>query len=154
MKPLMQTLSALALLGGFAILVMNTQAAAPAAEKKAVYGDAKPVGPYSPGVDVGDLVFLAGQIGLADGKMVEGGIEAETHQVMRNAETLLKNAGLDFGDVVKTTVFLADINDFAAMNQVYASYFPEGGIAPARSTVAVADLALGAQVEIDFIAAR
>ncbi|HSF20210.1 MAG TPA: Rid family detoxifying hydrolase [Vicinamibacteria bacterium] len=131
-------------------------AAAPSAEKKAVYGEAKPVGPYSPGVDVGNLVFLAGQIGIdpTTGKMVEGGIQAETRQAMKNAEAVLKNAGLSFEHVVKTTVFLADIGDFQAMNQVYASFFPEGSIPPARSTVAVAGLAAGAKVEIDFIAAR
>lgn len=130
-------------------------AAAPA-DKKAVYGEAKPVGPYSPAVDVGDLVFVAGQIGIdpATGKMVPGGIEAETRQVMKNAEAVLKNAGLGLGDVVKTTVFLGDIADFQAMNGVYATFFPEGTIPPARSTVAVKGLAAGATVEIDFIASR
>ena len=119
-------------------------------------GASKPVGPYSPGVDIGTLVFVAGQIGIdpATGKMVEGGIEAETAQVMKNAEAVLKNAGLGFKDVVRTTVFLTNINDFQAMNKVYAGHFPEGSIPPARSTVAVSALAGGATVEIDFIAAR
>ena len=140
------------LLVGLALLI----GAAPPADKKAVYGETKPVGPYSPAVDVGDLVFVAGQIGIdpKTGKMVTGGIEAETRQVMKNAEAVLKNAGLGLGDVVKTTVFLADIGDFQAMNGVYATFFPEGTIAPARSTVAVKGLAAGAVVEIDFIAAR
>jgi len=140
-----------------AALVMAGLAAAPAAtEKKAVMGAAKPVGPYSPGVDIGSLVFVAGQIGVdpAAGKMVEGGIEAQTRQVMKNAEAVLNNAGLGFKDVVRTTVYLADIKDFQAMNKVYAESFPEGTVAPARSTVAVAGLAAGASVEIDFIAAR
>ncbi len=144
---------ALGLLLGFAFLLA---AAPPAAEKKAVMGAAKPVGPYSAGVDIGSLVFVAGQIGLdpATGKMVEGGIDAQTTQVMKNAEAVLKNAGLGFKDVVRTTVFLTSISDFQAMNKIYATYFPEGTIAPARSTVAVAALAAGAIVEIDFIAAR
>jgi len=147
-----KVLIASGLLLGLALLV---GAAAPV-DKKAVYGETKPVGPYSPAVDVGDLVFVAGQIGIdpATGKMVPGGIEAETRQVMKNAEAVLKNAGLGLGDVVKTTVFLADIGDFQAMNGVYATFFPEGTIPPARSTVAVKALAAGANVEIDFIASR
>ena len=153
MRPSSKLAIAFGLLLGFTFLLA---AAPPAAEKKAVMGAAKPVGPYSPGVDIGSLVFVAGQIGLdpATGKMVEGGIDAQTTQVMKNAEAVLKNAGLGFKDVVRTTVFLTDISDFQAMNKVYATYFPEGSIPPARSTVAVAALAAGAIVEIDFIAAR
>jgi 2-iminobutanoate/2-iminopropanoate deaminase len=150
-----KVLIGVALLAGLGLVAAGLSAAPPA-DKKAIYGASKPIGPYSPAVDVGDMVFLAGQIGIdpAAGKMVAGGIEAETKQVMENARVLLLNAGLDFEDVVKTTVFLADINDFQAMNGVYASYFPEGAIPPARSTVAVTALAAGAKVEIDFIAAR
>jgi 2-iminobutanoate/2-iminopropanoate deaminase len=150
-----KVLIGVALLAGLGLVAAGLSAAPPA-DKKAIYGASKPIGPYSPAVDVGDMVFLAGQIGIdpAAGKMVAGGIEAETKQVMENARVLLLNAGLDFEDVVKTTVFLADINDFQAMNGVYASYFPEGSIPPARSTVAVTALAAGAKVEIDFIAAR
>jgi 2-iminobutanoate/2-iminopropanoate deaminase len=151
MRSSSKTLIALGLLLGALLLL----AAAPAAEKKAVMGATKPVGPYSPGVDIGNLVFVAGQIGLdGSGKMVEGGIEAQTHQVMKNGEAVLKNAGLGFKDVVRTTVFLTNMGDFQAMNKIYASYFPEGSIPPARSTVGVAALAAGAVVEIDFIAAR
>jgi 2-iminobutanoate/2-iminopropanoate deaminase len=153
MKSSAKVLIVSGLLLGVALLL----AAAPApVEKKAVMGAAKPVGPYSPGVDIGSLVFVAGQIGVdpATGKMVEGGIEAQTTQVMKNAEAVLKNAGLGFKDVVRTTVFLTNISDFPAMNKIYAGYFPEGSIPPARSTVAVAALAAGAAVEIDFIAAR
>jgi 2-iminobutanoate/2-iminopropanoate deaminase len=153
MKTSVKLLVTLGLVLGIALLLA---AAPPAAEKKAVMGAAKPAGPYSPGVDIGNLVFVAGQIGLdpATGKMIEGGIEAQTTQVMKNAEAVLKNAGLGFKDVVRTTVFLTNIGDFQAMNRVYASYFPEGSIPPARSTVAVSALAGGAAVEIDFIAAR
>ena len=153
MRPSSKLAIAFGLLLGFTFLLA---AAPPAAEKKAVMGAAKPVGPYSPGVDIGSLVFVAGQIGLdpATGKMVEGGIDAQTTQVMKNAEAVLKNAGLGFKDVVRTTVFLTNISDFQAMNKIYAGYFPEGSIPPARSTVAVSALAAGAVVEIDFIAAR
>ena len=141
---------------GLSLLLMNLQAAPPAAEKKVVNGATKPVGPYSPGIDIGSMVFLAGQIGIdpATGKIVDGGIEAQTHQVMKNLEAVLKEAGLGFGHVVKTTVFLDDINDFGKMNEIYGSYFPEGGIPPVRSTVEVAKIPRGALVEIDFIAAR
>lgn len=153
MRTTSKVLIGVGLLSGVALFVGGSFASTPVAEKKAIYGESKPVGPYSPGIDVGDTVYLAGQIGLAGGKMVEGGVEAETRQLMKNAAAVLKNAGLDFSHVVKTTVFLADIQDFQAMNQVYAGFF-EGSIPPARSTVAVAALALGARVEIDFIAVR
>lgn len=139
---------------GLGLLMMNLSAAPPVAVKRVVYGATKPVGPYSSGIDLGNMVFLAGQIGLKDGKLVDGGIEAETHQAMKNLQSVLEEAGLGFGHVVKTSVFLADINDFAKMNAVYGSYFPEGGIPPVRSTVEVANIPLGARVEIDFIAAR
>jgi len=153
MRSSSKVLIALGLLLGIALLLA---AAPPAAEKKAVMGASKPVGPYSPGVDIGSLVFVAGQIGLdpATGKMIEGGIDAQTTQVMKNAEAVLKNAGLGFKDVVRTTVFLTNISDFQAMNKIYATSFPEGSIPPARSTVGVSALAAGAIVEIDFIAAR
>ena len=150
-----KVLIGVALMLGLGLVVSGLSAAAPALDKRAVFGASRPIGPYSPAVDVGNMVFLAGQIGIdpAAGKMIAGGIEAETRQVMENARVLLMNAGLGFEDVVKTTVFLADINDFQAMNGVYGSYF-EGAIPPARSTVAVSALAGGARVEIDFIAVR
>ena len=153
MKTTSKVLIGVGLLFGFVLLVGGLSAAPPLAEKKAVFGEGKPVGPYSPGIDVGDTVYLAGQIGMAGGKIVDGGVEAQTHQLMKNAEAVLKNAGLDFSNVVKTTVFLTDIDDFQAMNGVYGSYF-EGTIPPARSTVAVAKLPVGAAVEIEFIAHR
>jgi len=143
-----------ALTGALAALLIGCSCAAP--PKRQLHGAAAPVGPYSAGIDCGDLVFLAGQIGKdpVTGALVDGGVEAETHQAMKNLGALLREAGLEFGDVVKSTVFLADINDFKAMNQIYASYFPAGGIPPVRSTVQVAAIPVGARVEIDFIATR
>jgi 2-iminobutanoate/2-iminopropanoate deaminase len=131
---------------------LSASSSTPAADKKAVAGATKPIGPYSAGVDVRSLVFVAGQIGMdpATGKFVEGGIEAQTTQVMKNAEAVLENAGLCLEHVVRTTVYLADIADFQAMNGVYATFFPEGSIPPAHSTIGVAALPAGAQVEIDF----
>ena len=132
----------------------ETEPEAPARSR--LSGRIAPVGPYSAGVDTGGLVFLAGQIALDPdgGGLVEGGITEQTHQVMRNIEAVLTEAGLGFGDVVNSNVYLADVNDFAAMNEVYASYFPEGAIPPARTTVAVAGIPLGALLEIAMIAAR
>ncbi|HIC94103.1 MAG TPA: RidA family protein [Anaerolineae bacterium] len=109
------------------------------------------VGPYSQAVRVGDLVFTAGQVALdpATGKLVEGGIEEQTRQVLQNLAAVLEAAGSSLDRVVKTTVFLKDMGDFAAMNAVYAEFFPTDP--PARSTVEVSDLALGALVEIEAI---
>ena len=119
-------------------------------------GRIPPVGPYSAGVDTSGTVYLAGQIALnhEGGGLVEGGIAEQTHQVMQNLQAVLAEAGLGFDDVVQTNVFLADVNDFAAMNEVYVSYLPEGAIPPARTTVAVAGIPLGALVEIAMIASR
>ena len=155
--------SAFASLAILAALALSCSAPAPAPEaeppvpeKTRLSGRIPPVGPYSAGVEVGGFVFLAGQIALnhEGGGLVEGGITEQTHQVMQNLQAVLEEAGLDFGDVVRTGVFLADVDDFAAMNEVYASYFPEGAIPPARTTVAVAAIPLGALLEIDMIAAR
>jgi len=124
--------------------------------KRPLRGATSPAGPYSPGVDCGELVFLAGQIGKdpATGALVPGGVVPETRQVMENLGAVLHDAGLGFGDVVKASVFLADVDDFGAMNEVYGAYFPAGGIPPARTTVQVAAIPRGARVEIDFIALR
>ena len=112
----------------------------------------KAIGPYSPAVRAGHMVFLSGQVPMdpATGNLIEGDIAAQTRRVFDNIGALLGAAGLSFADVVRTTVFLADMNDFAAMNQVYATYFAEPY--PARSTVQVARLPKDARVEIDLIA--
>ena len=110
----------------------------------------KPVGPYSPVLRAGDLVILSGQLGLADGAIVAGGVDAQTRQIFRNAEGLLASAGAALADVVKCTVFLATMDDFATMNAAYAECF--AGHRPARSTVGNVTMALGATVEIEFLA--
>jgi 2-iminobutanoate/2-iminopropanoate deaminase len=110
------------------------------------------VGPYSQAVRVGDLIYTAGQIPLLPqtGKLVEGGIETQTRQVMQNLAAVLEAAGSSLAQVVKTTIFVTNINDFAAVNQVYGSFFTDKP--PARSTVQVAALPLGAKVEIEAVA--
>ncbi len=112
----------------------------------------QPIGPYSAGVRVGDLVFTAGQIGLnpLTGEVVPGGIQAETRQVFHNLRGILEAAGSSLQEVVKTTVFLRDMNDFTQMNSVYAEFFNQDY--PARSTVQVSTLPKGVAVEIEAIA--
>jgi 2-iminobutanoate/2-iminopropanoate deaminase len=113
------------------------------------------IGPYSQAVRVGDMVFASGQVGLdpASGQMVAGGIAEQTVRVLENVKAVLAQAGLDLSHVVKTTVFLKTMGDFAAMNEIYAKYLaPEGVVAPARSTVAAAGLPKDALVEIEVIA--
>ncbi|AXC10796.1 Endoribonuclease L-PSP [Acidisarcina polymorpha] len=113
------------------------------------------IGPYSQGVRVGDFLYTSGQVALdpATGQMVSGGIEAQTTRVLENLRAVLGAAGASLTQVVKTTVFLKDMNDFAAMNAIYGQYFaPEGAVAPARSTVEVARLPKDALVEIEVIA--
>ncbi len=109
------------------------------------------VGPYSQAVMTSTMVFTAGQLGIdpATGKLVDG-LEAQTHRVLQNLKAILETAGSSLEQVVKTTVFLADMNDFAAMNAIYATYFSENP--PARSTVQVARLPLGALLEIEAVA--
>ncbi len=111
------------------------------------------VGPYVHAVKAGNLVFTSGQIGLIPetGVLAEG-IVAQTEQVLKNLGAVLEEAGLSYEDVIKTTVFLDDINDFAAVNEIYAKYFI--GDAPARSCVEVAALPKGALIEIEVIAAE
>ncbi len=111
------------------------------------------IGPYSQAVTVGNLVFTSGQIPLdpATGNMVEGGIEEQTHRICKNLEAVLAAAGTDLTHVVKTTCFLSDMNDFAAFNGVYATYFTSK---PARSCVAVKTLPKGALAEVEVIAER
>ena len=112
------------------------------------------IGPYSHGVAVGDLFFTSGQIPLVPetGKLAEGPIESQAEQVLRNLESVLAANGMTFANVVKTTVFLTDLADFAAVNAVYATRFPEHP--PARSCVQVAALPAGAKLEIELVAAR
>ena len=113
----------------------------------------KPIGPYSQGVAAGGLMFLSGQIPLdpKTNEIVPGGIEAQTEQVLKNLLAVLKEAKMGAENVVKTTVFLADLADFAKMNEVYAKYL--GKQPPARSTIQAAGLPRGVMVEIDVIAA-
>jgi len=110
------------------------------------------VGPYSQGVRIGNLIFTAGQGGLdyTTGRLVKGGVEAQTRQALENLSAILQAAGGSLHQVVKTTVFLQDIADFQAMNRVYAKFFDHHP--PARSTVQVAALPLGALVEIEAVA--
>ena len=111
------------------------------------------VGPYSQGVEANGILFLAGQIPLdPTGNMVPGGITEQTERVLQNIQALLAAAGLTFNDVVKSTVFLSDMNNFAGMNAVYAKYYTANP--PARSTVQVAGLPKDALVEIETIAIR
>jgi len=124
-------------------------------EKKILATEAAPraIGPYSQGVVAsGRLIFTAGQIAIDPevGEVVKGDIRAQTRQVLENLRTILKSVGADLGNVVKTTVFLADMNDFAAMNEVYAEYFAVQ--CPARSTVEVSRLPKDVKVEIECIA--
>ena len=109
------------------------------------------IGPYSQAVRSGDLLFVSGQIPLdpATGRLVEGDVSAQTHRVLQSLDAIVRAAGATLGDVVKTTVYLADMNDFVAMNRVYATWFDDP--APARAAVQVARLPKDAQVEIDAI---
>jgi 2-iminobutanoate/2-iminopropanoate deaminase len=117
-------------------------------------GAPRAIGPYSQGIDSGSLVFVSGQIPIdpATGQFVPGGIAEQTERALKNVEAVLAKAGLTPAHVVRTTVFLIDLNEFAAMNEVYARHFPKDP--PARSTVQVAALPKGARVEIDAIAMR
>jgi 2-iminobutanoate/2-iminopropanoate deaminase len=110
------------------------------------------LGPYNHAVRVGDLLFCAGQIPIdpATGNLVAGDIQAQTERVLQNVKVILDDQRLTFGNVVKSTVFMVNLGDFAAMNEVYAKYFTENF--PARSTVQVAALPKGAMVEIEVVA--
>ena len=123
-------------------------------QKEAVKTDNAPqaIGPYSQAIKLGDLVFLSGQVHLdpATGQLVEGDITTQTQRVMENLQAVLLAAGSSFEKVVKTTIYLADMDDFSKVNEVYGRYFPAPQ--PARSTVAVARLPRDARIEIDLIA--
>jgi 2-iminobutanoate/2-iminopropanoate deaminase len=124
--------------------------------KKIVSSDGAPkaIGPYSQGIDTGSLVFVSGQIPLdpATGRMVAPTIADQTERVLQNVKAILAGAGLDLSHVVRTTVYLVDLGEFAAMNEVYSRHFPEEP--PARATVQISALPKGARIEIDVIAAR
>ena len=123
-------------------------------KQKAIASDKAPkaIGPYSQAVVVGDLVFTSGQIPLdpATQQMVDGDIRMQTERVMENLAAVLQAAGVSFENVVKSTIFVADLADFAAVNEIYGKRFPRSP--PARSTVQVAALPKGARVEIELIA--
>ena len=122
--------------------------------RQAVSSDAAPkaIGPYSQAIRAGSLIFVSGQIPLdpATGAMVEGDIAAQTHRVFANLQAILESAGASFDHVVRTTVYLADMNDFGTVNEIYGTYFSSP--APARATVQAARLPRDARVEIDAIA--
>jgi len=125
--------------------------------KTAISSDAAPaaIGPYSQAIRADDLIFTSGQVGLdpATGALVTGGIGEQTERVFANLSAVLGASGLGFADVVKATVYLKDIGDFAAVNEIYGRYLaPEGVIPPARTTVEVARLPKDALIEIDLIA--
>lgn len=113
-----------------------------------------PIGPYSHGVLVNGMLFVSGQVGKhpTTGELMLGDIKTETRQVMENTQGILGEAGMDFSHVVKTTIFLTDMNNFAAVNEVYGSYFSKDF--PARETVQVSKLPLGVNVEISVIAVK
>ncbi|MBI3962601.1 MAG: RidA family protein [Deinococcus sp.] len=123
--------------------------------RQTIHTDQAPqaIGPYVQGVVLADLVFTAGQIALRpDGTLVEGDIAEQTHQVLKNLKAIVEAASSSLDRVLKTTVFLTDLNDFAAMNEVYASYFP--GNKPARTTVQVSRLPRGSKIEVECVAHR
>ena len=123
---------------------------------KVLHSDLAPaaIGPYSQAIEVNGFIFASGQIPIDPhtGKIVEGGVAEQTRQALINAAHVLEEAGLDLSSVVKTTVFLTDMADFAAMNEVYASFFKAPY--PARSAVAVKALPKGALVEVECVAAK
>ena len=112
------------------------------------------LGPYSRAVWAGDMLYLSGQLGIdpATGKLVEGGVAAETELLLKGVSAVLAAAGLSMANIVKANVFLTDMNDFAAMNKVYETFFEAPY--PARSSIGIASLPAGAHVEIEFVAAK
>lgn len=125
-------------------------------EKKIIRTDnaPAPIGPYNQAVQYGDMLFISGQIPMdpKTGDLVQSDIKAETKQVMENLKAILDEAGMNFGNIIKTTIFLMDMGQFAQVNEVYGSYFGAG--APARETVQVSGLPKGVNVEISMIAGK
>ena len=122
--------------------------------KRVIYSEQAPdaVGPYSQAIRTGNLLYTSGQVPIdpRTGVLIKGDIKDQTRQVMENLKAILESAGTDLSSVIKATVFLADIQDFSAMNEIYGAYFPSNP--PARSAFQVAALPLGAKVEIEVIA--
>jgi len=112
-----------------------------------------PVGPYNQAVMVKNTLYISGQVALnpINNELIQGSIYEESHQIMKNIESILKEAGLDFKNVVRSKIYLTDMNNFSKVNEVYGSYF-EKGDEPARTTIEVSGLPLGVDVEIDMIA--
>ena len=112
-----------------------------------------PVGPYNQAVMVKNTLYISGQVALnpANNELIQGSIDEESHQIMKNIESILKEAGLDFKNVVRSKIYLTDMSNFSKVNEVYGSYF-EKGHEPARTTIEVSGLPLGVDVEIDMIA--
>jgi 2-iminobutanoate/2-iminopropanoate deaminase len=124
-----------------------------APQRIATDGAPRPAAPFEQGVAAGSLVFVSGQLGLdPQTNELPADVGEETRRLLRNLQAVVEAGGLALHDVVKTTVFLVDLDDYAAVNEVYATFFP--GVRPARSTVKVAGLLAGARVEIEAIAAR
>ena len=125
-------------------------------EKKIIRTDnaPAPIGPYNQAVQFGNLLFISGQIALdpETGNLVQGDIKAETTRVMKNLEAILHQAGMDFTCIIKTSIFLMDMGQFAQVNEVYGSYF--GEMSPARETVQVSGLPKGVNVEISMVAGK
>ena len=122
---------------------------------RALYGGAPPVAPYSPGVDTGDALYLSGQVGInPETGALHDGVRAQAQQALNNLNVLLTEAGLSKNHVVRATVYLNDIDNYGALNEVYGEFFEGVEVKPSRSTVGVAALPIGAAVEIDFIAVR
>ena len=112
-----------------------------------------PVGPYNQAVLVDKTLYISGQVALnpANNELIQGSIDEESHQIMKNIESILKEVGLDFKNIVRSKIYLTDMNNFSKVNQVYGSYF-EKNYEPARTTLEVSGLPLGVDVEIDMIA--
>ena len=112
-----------------------------------------PVGPYNQAVMIKNTLYISGQVALnpSNNELIQGSIDEESHQIMKNIESILKEAGLDFKNVVRSKIYLTDMSNFSKVNEVYGSYF-EKGHEPARTTIEVSGLPLGVDVEIDMIA--
>ena len=152
-KPLFVLLLAL-LITGCTSPESSPNNSAPARQVIATDAAPEAIGPYSQAIQVGNTIYCAGQVGLdaSTGELVSGGIEAETRKALDNLEAILQEAGFEMSDVVQSQVFLADLEEYAAMNTVYASYFDTAP--PARAAVQVARLPLDARVEIMVTATR